>query len=164
MAKAKAIPEGYHSVIPQLCFKDTPKAIRFYEEAFGAKELTRMPGPGGKIWHCELQIGDSRIFLMDEMPGSPVHAPSPQQPAPTSIMLYVPDVDATWRKAVSAGAKSTMDVTDMFWGDRGGGLIDPFGYAWFVATHVRDMTQEEQRRAAEEEIRRMESTGHGAPA
>jgi uncharacterized glyoxalase superfamily protein PhnB len=164
MGQAKPIPEGYHSVIPQLCFKDAAKAIDYYVKTFGAKELSRMPGPGGKIWHCELQIGDSRIFLMDVMPGSPIGAPSPENPASASIMLYVPDVDETYRKAVSAGAKSTMDVADMFWGDRGAGIIDPFGYAWFVATHVRDMSEEETRRAAQEEIRKMESMGGGAHA
>jgi uncharacterized glyoxalase superfamily protein PhnB len=164
MAQTKPIPEGYHSVIPSLSLKDAAKAISFYEKVFGAKELSRMPGPGGKIWHSELQIGDSKIFVMDEMPGSPVQAPSPANPASASIMLYVPNVDETFRKAMSAGAKSTMDVADMFWGDRGGGIIDPFGYAWFIATHVRDMTEDEQRRASEEEIRKMESMGRGAPA
>ena len=161
MGQAKPIPDGYHAVTPQLVFRDAKKAIDFYTKAFGAKEVSRMPGPGGKIWHCELQIGDSKVFLSDEMPGAPIRAPSAGAPASASIMLYVPSADETCRRAVQAGAKQTMEVSDMFWGDRGGGLVDPFGYAWFVATHVKDMTEEEMRRAGQEAIRRMESMAPG---
>lgn len=157
MAQAKPIPDGYHSVIPQLVFNDASKAIAFYKKAFGAKELDRMPGPGGKIWHAELEIGDSKFFLMDAMPGTPVSPPTSDRPSPSSVMLYVTNVDQTFKAALAAGAKEIMAVQDTFWGDRGGSLIDPFGYPWFLATHVRDMTAEEQRRAGQEVLRKMES-------
>lgn len=163
MAQAKPIPEGYHSVTPQLVFHDAAKAIAFYQKAFGAKETERMPGPGGKIWHAELQIGDSKFFLMDAMPGSPVAPPTPDRPSPASVMLYVPNADQTFKAAIGAGAKEIMAVQDMFWGDRGGSVLDPFGYAWFVATHVRDMTAEEQRRAGQEAIRKMEAQQGSRP-
>jgi uncharacterized glyoxalase superfamily protein PhnB len=169
MAKAKPIPEGMHSLQPQLVFKDAAKAIAFYERAFGAKEVLRIPGPRGTIMHAELKIGDSFLFVNDEFPGGGVRAPGPDAPATASVMLYVPDVDATFQHAVDAGAKTTMPVMDAFWGDRGGMLVDPFGYPWFVATRVRDLSAEEVRRAAEEAVRQMEATlgaphAGGAPA
>jgi PhnB protein len=160
MAQAKPIPDGYHSIQPQLVFQDAAKAIAFYQKAFGAQEVMRMPGPGGKIMHAELQIGDSKVFLMDAMPGSGVEPPSPERPSPVSVMLYVPDVDSTWKKALAAGAKETMGgLMDQFWGDRAGMLADPFGYHWFVGTHVKDMSQDEMRRAGEEWMRQMQSGG-----
>jgi PhnB protein len=164
MGQVKPIPEGYHSIQPQLVYADAARAIAFYEKAFGAKEVMRMAGPGGKIMHAELQIGDSRIFLNDAFPGMGVEPPSADHPSPAGVMLYVPDVDATWKKAVAAGAKELMGgLMDQFWGDRAGLLLDPFGYQWFVATHVRDMSEDEMRRAQQEAIRQMES-GAGAPA
>lgn len=165
----KPIPDGYHSIQPQLVYDDAAKAIAFYEKAFGAKEVTpRVTGPGGKIMHTELQIGDSRIFLNDAMPGMGVTPPSPERPSPVSLMLYVPDVDSTWKKATAAGGKELMGgLMDQFWGDRAGLLADPFGYTWFVATHVRDLTEEEMRRAHEQAMRdweqqRQHQPGHGA--
>lgn len=170
MAQAtKPIPDGYHSIQPQLVFEDAAKAIAFYEKAFGAKEVMRMNGPGGKIMHAELQIGDSRVFLNDAMPGMGASPPSPASPSPISIMMYVPDVDTTWKKATGAGAKELMGgLMDQFWGDRAGMLMDPFGYTWFVGTHVRDLTDEEMKRAQQEAIRkwqqqgRDQQPGHGA--
>jgi len=157
MGQAKPIPEGMHSVIPQLVYKDAAKAIEWYVRALGAREVMRMPGPHGTIMHAELKIGDSFLFLNDEFPGGGVRAPGPDAPATASIMLYVPDVDATFQRAVQAGAKTAMPVMEAFWGDRGGMLIDPFGVPWFIATHVKDMTAEEMRRASEEAVRRMEA-------
>ncbi len=160
MAKAKPIPAGYHAVTPQLVFHDASKAISFYEKVFGAKEISRMPGPGGKIWHAELQIGDSRIFLMDAMPGMGTEPPTQERPSPASIAVYVADVDATFKKAVDAGFKVLRSPTDEFWGDRGAGLIDPFGYGWYVATHIRDVPQDEMRRANEKAVRDIEAGVH----
>jgi PhnB protein len=159
MAQVKPIPDGYHSVTPQLVFTDAARAIPFYEDAFGAKETARMPGPGGKIWHAELQVGDSKIFVGDEMPGSGIRAPSPDRPSAASIMLYVADADATFRAAVDAGARVAMELSDLFWGVRGGMVVDPFGYAWFVASRVRELSDEEVRRAGEEAVRQSEATG-----
>jgi len=157
MAKANPIPEGMHSITPQLVFKDAAKAIAWYEQALGAKEVLRLPGPHGTIMHAELKIGDSLLFVNDEFPGGGARPPGPDAPPTASIMLYVPDVDAAFQRAVQAGATRAMPVMDAFWGDRGGMLIDPFGVPWFIATHVKDMTAEEMRRASEEAVRRMEA-------
>ena len=157
MAKAKPIPEGMHSITPQLVFKDAAKAIAWYEQALGAKEVLRLPGPHGTIMHAELKIGDSLLFVNDEFPGGGARPPGPDAPPTASIMLYVPDVDAAFQRAVQAGATRAMPVMDAFWGDRGGMLIDSFGVPWFIATHVNDMTAEEMRRASEAAVRRMEA-------
>jgi uncharacterized glyoxalase superfamily protein PhnB len=165
MGQAKPIPDGYHAVTPQLVLDDAAKAMEFYKDVFGAKEVMRMPGPGGKIWHAELQIGDSKIFLGDAMPGMGASPPTPDHPSSVSVMLYVPDADTTFKRALDAGARKEMDLQDMFWGDRGGSVVDPFGYRWFIATHVRDVTEDELRRAAQEALREAEaSMGRGAPA
>jgi uncharacterized glyoxalase superfamily protein PhnB len=157
MAKAKPIPEGMHSLTPNLVFKDAAQAIDWYVRAFGATEVLRIPGPFGKIMHAELKIGDSHLFLNDEFPGSGVQAPGPASPPTSSVMLYVPDVDAAFQRAVQLGARSAMPVMDAFWGDRGGMLVDPFGYPWFIATRVKDLSAEEMRRASEEAVREMEA-------
>ncbi len=160
MAQTKPIPEGYHAVTPQLVFKDATKAIAFYEKVFGAKEVVRMPGPGGKIWHAELQLGDSKIFVMDAMmPGT--EPPSLDHPSPASVAVYVPDVDATFKKAVAAGVKVIRPPNVEFWGDKGAGFIDPFGYGWYVATHVRDVSADEMKKANQEAIKQMEASAHG---
>jgi uncharacterized glyoxalase superfamily protein PhnB len=159
MAQVKPIPTGYHAVTPQLVFTDATRAIPFYEKAFGAKEVARMRGPGGRIWHAELQVGDSKIFVSDELPGSGLRAAYPDRPSAASIMLYVPDADATFCAAVDAGARVAMELSDLFWGDRGGMVIDPFGYAWFVASRVRQLSDAEARRAGEEAIRQLEEMG-----
>jgi PhnB protein len=143
------IPAGYHTATPYLVIKDAAKAIEFYKQAFGAQEIFRMPKPDGTIMHGEIQIGDSRLMLADE---SAVGAHSPQSlnGTPVSIFLYVADVDAAFNQAVSAGAKPTTPVQDMFWGDRYGRVTDPFGHQWHVATHKEDVSPAEmgQRAAA----------------
>ncbi len=116
-----------------------------------------MPSPDGKsIWHAEMRIGDSTFFLNDEMPGTGREAPTIESPVPVTMWLYVPDCDKAFRRAVDAGAKSTMEPADMFWGDRCAGVADPFGYVWSFATHQKDMTEEEMRRAGEEFARSMQ--------
>lgn len=145
----RPIPEGFHSLTPAITCKDTAAAIDFYKEVFGAAEINRMLGPGGRVMHAELRIGDSVIFVSDEFPGMP-SAPTPGAVASFYIFLYTPDVDAVFNRAVSAGAQVGMPVTDMFWGDRYGKLTDPFGHSWGVATHVEDVSPDEMaRRSAE---------------
>lgn len=140
----KPIPEGFHTVTPHLVIRGAAEAIEFYKKALGAQELSRMTSPDGKIGHAELKIGDSIIFLADEFPG-PGCAKSPQTvgACTSTLNLYVPDVDAAFRKAITAGGKETMPVTDMFWGDRYGTFTDPFGHTWGIATHKQDLSQEE---------------------
>lgn len=148
-ANVRPIPEGYHSISPALTCKDAARAIDFYKEAFGATEIMRMAGPGGSIGHAELRIGDSVIFVSDEFPGMSA-APTPGATPSAYLFLYSEDVDATFDRAVAAGATVSMPLSDMFWGDRYGKLTDPFGHSWGVATHVEDVAPEEmERRAAE---------------
>jgi PhnB protein len=145
---AKPIPEGMHTVTPHLVVNGAAKAIDFYKRAFGAQELGRHPTPDGRIMHAGIKIGDSHVFLADEFPEmSGDRAPS--NGSSVVLHLYVPDVDAAFNQAVSAGAKVKMPLANMFWGDRYGQLIDPFGHHWSLATHVEDVTPEEMRRRAE---------------
>lgn len=150
MASAKPIPDGYHSVTPYLIVKDAARAIAFYEQAFGAKELFRMAEPDGRVGHAELQIGDSRVMLADEHPEIQARGPQSSGGSPVTIHLYVEDVDATVARAVAAGAQLTRPVADQFYGDRNGGLTDPFGHTWWVATHTEDVSEEEMERRARE--------------
>lgn len=146
--KAKAIPDGYHTVTPYLIVKGGAAAIDFYKKAFGAAELFRMMKPGGLVGHAELQIGSSRIMLADEAPEIGVHGPEHYGGAPFSILLYVEDVDKIFNQAVAAGAKVQRPVANQFYGDRSGGVKDPFGHVWYIATHIEDVSQEEMEKRA----------------
>ena len=158
MASVKPVPQGMHTLTPNLVLRDCARAIDFYKRALGAQERSRMPSPDGtRIWHAELVVGDSYFFLNDEMPGMGRPAPTAADPSPVTMWLYVPDCDAAFDRAVKAGAKQTYAPTDMFWGDRCAGVADPFGYVWSFATHQKDMTEEEMRRGGEEFAKRMES-------
>ena len=137
------IPEGYHSVTPYLAVDDASAAIEFYKRAFGATERMRMPGPDGKIAHAELEIGDSLISLADPLPQSQTSPPKEVGACTGGFFLYVEDVVASFQQAVDAGATVTMPLEDMFWGDRFGSLMDPFGHYWSLATHTEDLTEEE---------------------
>ena len=152
MSGVKPIPDGFHTVTPHLCIRGAADAIEFYKKAFGAEEIMRMPCPDGKsLMHAEIQIGDSRIMLADEMPGmegGPV-SPSTAKGTTVSVALYVEDVDSAFKRAVDAGAKSTMPPTDMFWGDRYAKVNDPFGHDWGIATHKQDLTPDEIMKGAE---------------
>ncbi len=161
MPAVRPIPEGYHSITPQLTCRDAAKAIEFYKNAFGAKELARMPGPSGKVMHAELEIGNSRFFVNDEMPGMTV-APAPAKLHPTALVIYTEDADATFARSVEAGAQADMPVTLMFWGDRYGKLTDPFGHQWGLATHVEDVAPEEMKRRMEEMNKQMSAKAAGA--
>ena len=144
----KPIPDGYRSVTPSLTFKDSQKALEFYKKAFGAQVLDLFPSPSGRgIMHATMKIGDSILMLGDEMPNC--QSAETLGASPISLYVYVPDADATFKQAVSAGATVTMPVAEMFWGDRAGHLKDPFGYSWMVATHNRDLSQEEVKKGAE---------------
>lgn len=145
---AKAIPQGYHTATPYLIIKDAANAIEFYKKAFGATELMRMPGPGGKIMHAEIKIGDSPFMISEEMPERGTKSPQTLGGSPVSIFLYVEDVDALAARATAAGAKTQMPVQDQFWGDRYGSLVDPFGHVWGIATHKEDVAPEEMKKRA----------------
>jgi PhnB protein len=147
----KPIPQGFHSVTPSLTIRGAADAIEYYKKALGAKELMRMPGPGGKVMHAELQIGDSIIFISDEFPEyGTSRSPQTLGGATGTLNIYVEDVDTAFNRAVSAGGKVNMPVADMFWGDRYGKLIDPFGHSWSIGTHKEDLSgQEVERRGRE---------------
>jgi PhnB protein len=145
----RAIPEGYHSVSPSLTCKDAARAIDFYKSVFGATEIMRMPGPHGVIMHAEIRIGDSVVFINDEIPGMAA-APSGAPLNPVSLFLYTEDVDSVFSRAIAANCQVTMPLSNMFWGDRYGKFNDPFGHSWGVATHVEDVSPDEMmRRQAE---------------
>jgi PhnB protein len=145
----KPIPNGYHTVTPYLVVKDATSAIDFYKKAFGATELYRMAGPDGRVMHAEIKIGNSPIMMADEFPEMGARSPQSFGGSPVSIYLYVEDVDALFSQAVAAGAKVTRPVKDQFYGDRSGGLEDPFGHVWYVATHKEDVPPEEIHRRFE---------------
>jgi uncharacterized glyoxalase superfamily protein PhnB len=141
--KVLPIPKGYHVVTPSLVVRGAANAIEFYKKAFGAKELSRMDGPGGKIMHAEIRIGDSVVMVADEFPEMGSKSPETLGGAPSSLLIYSRDVDALFNQAQAAGAKVTMPVADQFWGDRYGRLVDPFGHNWEVATRRENLTPKE---------------------
>ena len=140
---AKPIPEGYYALTPSLAVDNAEKAIEFYKRAFGATEKMRGLGPGGKIMHAELEIGESVLMLADPMPQSTVKPPKELGGTSVGIFLYVEDVDEVVRQAIDAGGTVTMAVEDQFWGDRFGVVADPFGHQWQIATHKEDLTPEQ---------------------
>lgn len=131
----KPIPDGYNTVTPYLVVEGASKLIDFLKQAFMATEIYRMTRPDGKVGHAEVKIGDSVIMLAD-MGGK-------WKSMPSSIYLYVPNIDATYRQALEAGAISLMEPADQFYGDRSAGVRDPFGNHWFIATHIEDVSAEE---------------------
>ena len=143
----KPIPDGMHTVTPHLICAGAADAIEFYKKAFKAVEIQRLPGPGGKLMHAMIRIGDSVVMLVDENPQWGLLGPKALKGSPVTIHLFVEDVDAFSAHAVAAGAKITMPIADMFWGDRYGQLEDPYGHRWSVATHLRDLNPQEIREA-----------------
>jgi uncharacterized glyoxalase superfamily protein PhnB len=142
--QVKPIPEGFHTMTPHLVIRGAAEAIEFYKKAFGAEELVRMPGIGGKgVMHAELKIGNSMMMICEEMPQMGAKSPQAIGGSPVTVHLYVEDVDAAYDRAIKAGASASMAVADMPWGDRYGKLTDPFGHQWSVATHKQDLTPEE---------------------
>lgn len=149
-SQVNAIPAGYHAITPMLTVREVDKAIDFYTRALGADERMRILGPDGtRTMHAEIKIGNSIVMLGEEQPQRGCRGPQTLGGTPVSLYLYVEDVDKAFHRATAAGATVTMPVADMFWGDRGGQLTDPFGHKWFLATHMEDVTQDElQKRAA----------------
>lgn len=144
----KPIPEGVHTITPHLVCAGAADAMAFYKKAFNAVEIHRIPGPGGKLMHGAIRIGDSMVMLADEFPEWGSKGPKTLGGTPVTIHMYVDDVDAVFAQAVAAGATPAMPVADMFWGDRYGMVLDPFGHSWSVATHIKDMTDDELQEAA----------------
>lgn len=163
MTKAKnAVPEGHHTVTPQLTLDDAVKAIDWYKKGLGAEEVARATGPDGKILHAEIRIGDSRIMLNDAMMGS--KGPKGMGGSPASLWIYVEDCDALFSRAVAAGGKVPPgpmgQMADQFWGDRCGTIIDPEGYKWTIATHKEDLTRDEMERRQAEFMKQFASQHH----
>ena len=142
----KAIPDGYHTATPYLIINGAAAAIDYYQRAFGATEVVRMPDAQGRIAHAEIRIGDSMIMLADEHHEMGYRGPATLGGTTVSIVLYVPDVDAVFDRAVKAGGKSRQPVADQFYGDRMGTLVDPFGHVWTVGTHTEDLSPEEMKK------------------
>ncbi len=148
--KPNPIPPGFEGATPYLYIKGAAKAIDFYKRAFGATERMRMDGPDGKIGHAEIAIGKAIVMLADESPA--MHALSPVTIGGTAagFLIYVEDVDKVFQQALKAGATQLSPVENKFYGDRMGGLKDPFGHQWYLGTHIEDVSPEEMgRRAAE---------------
>jgi len=147
----KPIPEGYHTLTPSLTVRNAERAIEFYKQAFGAEVRGGVAkGPDGKVMHAELKIGDSVIMLTDEYPEFGSKSPQSIGDSGTGLHIYLDNVDAAFDRAVKAGASVEMPVMDQFWGDRYGKLKDPFGHKWSMATHVRDMSQDEMKKGMDE--------------
>lgn len=139
----KPVEDGMHTITPHLVCAGAADAIAFYTRAFGAEELMRLPGPGGKLAHASVRIGDSMLILMDEFPDWDATGPTALGGTPVTIHLSVPDVDHAFERAVEASAIARMAPANMFWGDRYGVVEDPFGHRWSMATHIRDVSPEE---------------------
>ena len=156
MNEVKKIPDGYHSITPMLIVKDGLKAIEYYKKVFGAIDKGTMMMPDNKsVAHAELLIGDSKIMLSDEFPEMKSLSPTTIGGSPVSLYLYVEDVDKTFNLAVTEGGKSLFPVQDRFYGDRHGSIQDPFGHIWSIATHIKDLTKDEMKKAAEEAFSKM---------
>jgi PhnB protein len=146
----KYIPDGYHSVTPYLYIDGAAAAIDFYKKAFGAIETVRMLSPDGKIGHAEIKIGDSHVMLADQNERVGAYSPKHYGGVPGNLMIYVEDVDSVFKRAVDAGATVNRPLADQFYGDRNGGIEDPFGHHWFISTHIRDVSPEEMKQAMEQ--------------
>ena len=145
-AKVKPIPAGYHSITPYVIIDGAARAIEFYKQAFGAKELMRIPSPGDRIGHAEIKVGDSVIMLADEHPEMDARGPKHYGGSPVSLLIYVTDVDRRFKQALAAGGTEVRPVTDQFYGDRAGTLRDPFGHTWHIHTHTEDVSPAELKR------------------
>ena len=156
---AKPIPEGYHTLTPFITVRNAAKAIEFYKQAFGAQERGGIAkDPSGKVMHAELKIGNSIIMLSDEYPEFGSRAPESGGITSMGLHIYVEDVDQAFDRAVKAGAIVEMPLADQFWGDRYGRLKDPFGHKWSIATHVKDMSADEMKRAMDDAMSKMPTT------
>ena len=146
----KSIPDGFHTITPSIVLSNSKEAIEFYKKVFDAREIYQMPTPDGKTMHAMIQIGDSFVMMSDEFPQMGTRSPATVGGTSITIHLYVEDADKVYNKAIDAGATPTMPMMDMFWGDRFGSVLDPFGHSWAIATHKIDVLPEEMHKAAEE--------------
>jgi PhnB protein len=153
--KVKPIPDGFHTITPHLTVRDAKGAIEFYQKAFGAQVLNVTPGPGGKVMHAALKIGDSILMLNDEFPEFGGQLGPSATGSSVALHVYLDDVDTAFQRAVSAGATVKMPLMDQFWGDRYGVVIDPYGHRWSLATHTRDMSPEEMEQEQEKAFSKM---------
>ena len=142
----QAIPSGYAGVTAYLIVRDAARMLDFYKKAFGATELMRLPGPGGKVGHAEIRIGEGTVMLADEMPDMGHESPKALGGTPVTLMFYVADVDAQFARAVAAGGEIKNPLKDQFYGDRSGTIVDPSGHIWTIATHKEDVLPEEMDR------------------
>jgi PhnB protein len=149
--KVSPIPRGYHTITPYLLVKGAAKQVEFLEKAFGAKVIDRMDGPGGKVLHAALRVGDSMVMIGE--------AHGKWKPMPTMIYLYVKNADATYRRALRVRAKSVMAPADQFWGDRHGGVVDAFGNQWWMSTHIEDVSPAEMKRRSAEWLKKLKAKG-----
>lgn len=147
MPQVKPIPDGYHAVQPYLILSDAAAAIDFYKNAFGAKERMRLERDG-HIGHAEIEIGDSCVMMADEHPEIGAYSPNHYGGSPVSLMIYVPDCDVAYKQALASGATSEREPADQFYGDRAAGVVDPFGYKWYLHAHIRDVSVEEMQQHA----------------
>jgi PhnB protein len=152
-SKVRPVPEGFHTITPHLVIHGATAAIEFYKKALGAQAIMCMPGPGGKVMHAELKVGNSIFFLADDFPDMGSCAPAPGTSSPVVLNLYVEDCDKVFNQAVAAGAKVQMPPANMFWGDRYAKFADPFGHNWAVATHIEDVPPAEMPKRAEEAMK-----------
>jgi len=143
MSGVDPVPEGYSTITPHLVIDGAAEAIEFYVKAFGAEEISRMPGPNGRLMHAEIRIGDSRVMLVDTFPQWGSKGPDALGGSPVTIHIYVDDADGLFTRAVAAGARVTLPIADMFWGDRYGKLEDPFGHKWSIASRIENLSAEE---------------------
>ena len=155
MSNVKPVPEGMAIVIPHLTVKNAAKAIEFYTKAFGAVERSRHKMPDGSIMHASLKLGQGHLFLNDEFKDWGTLSPQSVGGTPVYLMIYVENVDETFKRALDLGAETKMAVSDTFWGDRYGMLVDPFGHHWEIATHKEDLTDEEMERRGREALAQM---------
>jgi PhnB protein len=150
MAKPSYIPKGYRNITPSLSFRGTEEAIVWYKNVLGATEKSRIDGPDKKIMHAEMTLGDSMFFLAEVNPEYQNKTPKETNGNSVNLHVYVEDVDDTIKKAVQNGATLIMPAMDMFYGDRVGNIEDPYGYNWTLATHVKDVSEDEMRKKAKE--------------
>jgi PhnB protein len=146
------VPAGFHTLTPQLQCDDAAQAIDWYKQALGATETMRSLGPDGKIMHAELKIGDSPFMVNDVMDGK---GPRALGGSPASFWVYVADCDSLFNRATTAGAQVRMPMADQFWGDRGGAIVDPAGYTWWITTHKEELSLEEIHQRAESFFKQM---------
>lgn len=152
--RANPVPEGFHTVTPYVTIKGAAGAIEFYEQAFGAEEIFRWADPDGSIRHAEVVIGDSPIMLTDEAPEFGMSGPQSLGGSPVHMFLYVEDVDAVFDRAIAAGATELMPVEDSQDGDRRGGVTDPFGHVWYIATHIENISRGDLQKRYDDMARR----------